>query len=88
MCNSTVIGNEVDELQREVRRLTAILNRLRHNPARAAITVELLKFRDGIGHIDKCHLPAEDAHRMKNGLAHIYAEHIATMLVPEEDRDG
>ena len=84
MCTTMMAENEV--LRREVCRLAAILNRLRHNPTRAAITVELLKFRDGIGHIDKCHLPAEDAHRMKNRLAYIYAEHMTTML--EQRHEG
>ena len=81
-----MMEDEIGMLEREVRRLTAILNRhgVRHNPTRAAITVELLKFKDGIRHIDKSPITEDEAHHQKNELARFYAEHITTML--EEER--
>ena len=80
-----MMEDEIGMLGREVRRLTAILNRhgVRHNPTQAAITVELLKFKDGIRHIDESQVTEDDAHHLKNQLARFYAEHITTMLEQE-----
>ena len=55
-----------------------------HNPIKPTIEIELLKFKDGIGHIDRslaedC-VTEEQAHRQKNKLASIYAEHIARLI--------
>ena len=80
-----MMEDEIAMLGREVRRLTAILNRhgVRHNPARAAITVELLKFKDGIRHINQSPISEDQAHHQKNELARFYAEHITTKLEEE-----
>ena len=48
------------------------------------IHIELLNFKDGIGHIDKSlrkgHITEAIAHRLKNQLARIYAERIVALV--------
>jgi len=51
-----------------------------HNPIKPTIEIELLKFRDGIRHIDACTMSAGEMHRLKNELAGIYADHIARLI--------
>ena len=57
------------------------------NPIVATIQIELLKFKDGIGHIDRSltegYVTEEQAHRQKNKLAAIYAGHIARLVERE-----
>jgi hypothetical protein len=51
---------------------------------RVDIQIELLTFQDGIGHIDKSlrdgYITEGMAHKLKNQLARIYAERIATLV--------
>jgi hypothetical protein len=60
-----------------------------HNPIKVAIEIELLRFKDGIRHIDKSFeertISREGAHRLKNKLAGVYAAYIARTL---EENDG
>jgi hypothetical protein len=60
-----------------------------HNPIKVTIEIELLKFKDGIRHIDKSleegTISRENAHRLKNKLAGVYAGCIARTL---EGNDG
>jgi hypothetical protein len=54
------------------------------NTIRVTIQIELLKFKDSIRHIDKSvaagHISLDDAHCLKNGLAGVYASHIADLV--------
>ena len=56
----------------------------KHNPLKVDIEIELLQFKDGIGHIHKSqragHITEEIAHQLKNKLAHIYAERIVHLI--------
>ena len=56
----------------------------KHNPLKVDIEIELLQFKDGIGHIDKSredgHITDEIAHKLKNELAHIYAKRIVHLI--------
>ena len=60
-----------------------------HNPIKVTIEIELLKFKDGIRHIDKSleerTISRENAHRLKNKLAGVCAAYIARIL---EGSDG
>jgi len=51
---------------------------------RVDIQIELLTFKDGIGHIDKSlrdgYITEGMAHRLKNQLARIYAERIVALV--------
>ena len=51
---------------------------------KVTIQIELLKFKDSIRHVDKSvaagHISQDDAHCLKNGLAGVYASHIAEMV--------
>jgi hypothetical protein len=62
-----------------------------NNPLKVEIEIELLKFKDSIRHIEKSlrrgHISEEDAHRLRNGLASVYATQI-TRLVDERRSDG
>ena len=55
-----------------------------NRPLKANIEIELLQFKDGIGHIDKSHdaghITGEIAHKLKNELASIYAERIVRLI--------
>ena len=55
-----------------------------NNLLKVNIEIELLQFKDGIGHIDKSrdagHVTEEIAHKLKNELANIYAERIAYLI--------
>ena len=63
-----------------------ITERMR-DPIKPAIKLLLLKFKDGIGHIDysraKGYISEDDAHCQKNKLAAIYAGHIAHLVAQE-----
>jgi hypothetical protein len=54
------------------------------NKIKITIQIELLKFKDGIRHIDKSaaagHISQDDAHCLKNGLVGVYAAHIADLV--------
>ena len=54
------------------------------NVNKVTIQIELLKFKDGIRHIDQSldagHISKDEAHRLKNALAAVYAEHIARLV--------
>ena len=56
----------------------------KRNPIKVNIEIELLTFKDGIGHVDKSrragHITEEIAHKLKNELANIYAERIAYLI--------
>ena len=53
-------------------------------PIRVPIEIELLMFKDGIRSIERAeragHLSADDAHRLRNGLARVYGEQIETIV--------
>jgi hypothetical protein len=55
-----------------------------HNPLKPVIEIELLKFKEGVRHIDisleRGHINKEQAHSQMNGLASIYADHIASLV--------
>lgn len=55
-----------------------------HNPLKAVIETDLLLFKDGIRHIDvsldRGHITKDRARFQKNGLASIYADHIASLV--------
>jgi hypothetical protein len=54
------------------------------NKIKITIQIELLKYKDAIRHIDKSvaagHISQDDAHCLKNGLAGVYATHIAKLV--------
>jgi hypothetical protein len=54
------------------------------NTIKITVHIELLKFKDSIRHIDKSvaagHISQDDAHCLKNGLAGVYASHIADLV--------
>ena len=54
------------------------------NTIKITIQIELLKFKDGLRHIDKSlnagHISENNAHCLKNGLAGVYAAHIAKLV--------
>ena len=56
----------------------------KRNPLKVDIEIELLTFKDGIGHIDKSrrdgYITEKTAHQVKNELAHIYAERIVHLI--------
>ena len=55
-----------------------------NNSLKVNIEIELLQFKDGIGHIDKSqdagHVTGEIARKLKNELASIYAERIIDLI--------
>lgn len=65
---------------------------MRHvpNPLKVEIEIALLKFKDCIRHVDKSErkgdIGKEDAHRLRNGLASVYAREIAGLV--ERGTDG
>lgn len=62
------------------------------DPLKVEIEIELLKFKDSIRHVDKSQrardISEEDAHRLRNALASVYARQIARLVAqgrPETD---
>ena len=54
------------------------------NPIKVSIEIELLLFKDGVGHIAKSlsrgHITEDVAHRQRNKLAGIYADRIVQLI--------
>ena len=54
------------------------------NPIKVSIEIELLLFKDGVGHIAKSlsrgQITEDVAHRQRNRLAGIYAERIVQLI--------
>jgi hypothetical protein len=67
---------------------------MRHvqNPLKVAIEIALLKFKDCLRHVDKSErtgdISADDAHRLRNGLASVYAREIVSLVDRRSDSDG
>jgi hypothetical protein len=63
---------------------------IKHNPLKPVIEIELLKFKEGIRHIqlslDRGHITKDQAHDQMNKLASIYADHITHLADPETER--
>jgi hypothetical protein len=61
-----------------------------HGPLKVEIEIELLKYKDSIRHIEKSlrrgHISQDGAHRLRNGLASVYAREIAG--IAEQRRSG